>query len=310
MNAGAAGGRPPGVRVHRAGTPPEHFAAWRTMFEDAGYDCRAPALPGHAPSERAVLRRSGFDAYVAAMREVVAGLEAPPVLIGHSMGGLVARMVAAEVGVAALVLLAPLPGGRVPITAAALPFFAIAAPAVLLAQPFRPLRGAIRHLALNRLPRDEQDEIADGFVGESGRAYRDLVLGRAGVGGRAIRGGMLVMHGDDDRLIPAPVARGIADKHGAELMSVPGCGHWLIAPSLVPSVARTALAWIERQHRVDEPERQLREKANIRAAISLRPMPRLRERPASWLRFASSAWRCSTSAANRSTSFGAASRIG
>ena len=174
------------------------------------------------------------------------------------MGALIARMAAAETDVKALVLLAPLPGGRVPVTAAALPYFIAIAPWVLLGRPFRPWRSAIRRLALNQLPREEQDRIADGFVAESGRAYRDIVLGTARIRRRAITAPMLVMHGNDDRLIPANVARGIADKHRAEFVSVPACGHWLIAPSRVPSAGATALSWVERQIAGREARRQLR----------------------------------------------------
>ena len=38
---------------------------------------------------------------------MIAGLDAPPILVGHSMGGLLAQMLAARRDVAALILLAP-----------------------------------------------------------------------------------------------------------------------------------------------------------------------------------------------------------
>lgn len=237
--------RPPVVLIHGACSQPLHFDAWRTTFGEAGYACTAPALPGHAPSDRAVLRRSGFADYVAAIGQVVRGIPARPILVGHSMGALVARLIAAEHRVEALVLVAPLPGGRVPVTARALPFFAMVAPLVVAGMPFRPTRGAVRRLALQGLPAAEQEAVADGFVAESGRAYRDLVLGRGRVSRRAIRCPVLVLQGDDDRLVPVHVGEGIARKHGAALDIVDGAGHWLIAPSLVPRVAEAALRWLE-----------------------------------------------------------------
>lgn len=239
--------KPPIVLIHGACSQPAHFDAWRDFFSDAGYACHVPALPGHAPSEPAVLRRQGFDDYLAAMRGVVAGLGAKPVIIGHSMGGLIARMLAAEGRAAAAVLVAPLPGGRIPAPAGALPFYAAVAPFVLAGQPFRPWRGAVRHLALQALPRAEQDAIAAGFVAESGRAYRDLLFGRARVKRRAVRCPMLVVHGDRDRLIPTAVAEGIAGKHGADIAVIPGQGHWLIAPSLTDDVAGRILRWLQRR---------------------------------------------------------------
>jgi pimeloyl-ACP methyl ester carboxylesterase len=240
---------PPIVLIHGACSQPAHFDAWRAFFAAAGYACTVPPLPGHAPSDRAVLRREGFAEYLDAMRAVVSGLAARPIVIGHSMGALIARMLAAEGLCAAIVLVAPLPAGRVPAPPRALPWYAAVAPFVMAGRPFRPWPAAIRRLALHHLPRAEQDEVAAGFVAESGRVYRDLVLGRAKVRRRSVRCPMLVLHGDKDRLIPFPVAQGIADKHGARLEVVAGQGHWLIAPSLTASIAPGVLEWLGKRRR-------------------------------------------------------------
>ena len=133
--------KPPIVLIHGACSQPAHFDAWRAFFTAAGYACVAPALPGHAPSNRAVLRRQGFADYLDAMRAVVTGLGTRPIVIGHSMGGLIARMLAAEGLCAAIVLVAPLPAGRVPAPAGALPYYAAVAPFVVAGLPFRPWPG-------------------------------------------------------------------------------------------------------------------------------------------------------------------------
>jgi pimeloyl-ACP methyl ester carboxylesterase len=238
--------KPPIVLIHGACSQPAHFEAWRAFFSDAGYEVFVPALPGHAPSDMAVLRRQGFADYLDAMRTAVASLGQRPIVIGHSMGALIARMLAAERLARAVVLVAPLPGGRIPAPAPAIPYYLRVGPWVLMGQPFRPRRGAAAYLALHHLPRAEQDDIFAGFVAESGGAYRDLLFGKAKVKRQAVRCPVLVVHGDADRLIPLATARGIADKHSAPLVVIPGHGHWLIAPSLVNDVAGQALAWIEK----------------------------------------------------------------
>jgi pimeloyl-ACP methyl ester carboxylesterase len=243
---GAMPSNPPVVLIHGACSQPSHFDAWREVFAAAGFEVIVPALPGHAPSDPAALRRLGFADYLDAMRSVAASRGRPPIVVGHSMGGLIARMLAAEGRCAAIVLVAPLPGGRVPAPLGALPYYGLVAPLVISARPFRPRRGAIRRLALHSLPRAEQDAVFAGFVAESGRAYRDLVFGKAKVRRRAVRCPMLVLHGDADRLIPLAAARGVADKHGAPLIVVPGHGHWLIAPSLAAEVAGQAVQWLRR----------------------------------------------------------------
>lgn len=101
--------RPPIVLIHGACSRPGHFDVWREMFMRAGYECHAPALPGHDPSRRDVLRQACFRDYVSDLIDIVLALGGPAVLVGHSLGALIARMVAAEADVKALLLLAPSP---------------------------------------------------------------------------------------------------------------------------------------------------------------------------------------------------------
>lgn len=86
----------------------EHFLP---HFAAAGWHCLAPSLRGHGGSGGA-LDASGVDDYVADLAEAVAELSGPPILIGHSLGGLVAQRFAARQSCGGLVLLASVgPGG-------------------------------------------------------------------------------------------------------------------------------------------------------------------------------------------------------
>ncbi len=85
----------------------EHFLPW---FARAGYAAYAVSLSGHGAS------RSGrpldewcMDDYVADVAEVVAALPAPPVLIGHSMGGMVIQKYLERATVPGAVLLCSVP---------------------------------------------------------------------------------------------------------------------------------------------------------------------------------------------------------
>jgi pimeloyl-ACP methyl ester carboxylesterase len=64
----------------------EHFIPY---FEKLGYTCVAFDLPGH--EVQGSTRRISYSLgdYVAALHRVVANLEAPPIIIGHSMGGMI-----------------------------------------------------------------------------------------------------------------------------------------------------------------------------------------------------------------------------
>ena len=67
----------------------DNFLPW---FAAAGYDTHAVSLQNHGNSEKkGSLRMKSIKAYVEDLRQVVDKLQEPVHLIGHSMGGLIAR---------------------------------------------------------------------------------------------------------------------------------------------------------------------------------------------------------------------------
>jgi pimeloyl-ACP methyl ester carboxylesterase len=237
--------KPPILIIHGACSQPGHMEPWRAFFTAAGYACTVPALPGHAPSDPERLRRLGIDDYFAAVGEALVKLEQPPIVIGHSVGGVLAQMLAAAFDCAAIVLVGSLATGRIPAPLGAIPYYLRVGLRVLAGLPFYPSRAALRHLALHDLPAAERDELIAGFVAESGLAYREMLFGKVRVKARSVGCPVLVVNGAADRLVPPSVAREIARKYGAELIIVPGHGHWLIAGSLIEVAAVPVLGWIE-----------------------------------------------------------------
>jgi pimeloyl-ACP methyl ester carboxylesterase len=80
------------------------------FFADRGYQALALSLRGHGGSAGHELLWSWrLRDYVADVEQVAAALPRPPVLIGHSMGGLVVQKVLHRRPVPAAVLLAPVP---------------------------------------------------------------------------------------------------------------------------------------------------------------------------------------------------------
>lgn len=104
---------PPLILVHGMWSRPSTFSTLMAELAAAGIPCQAPALPFHdlppgAPAPPA-LASLGLDDYVAAIMKEVAACPSPPVLLGHSLGGLIVQKVAAEVGAAGLILVATAP---------------------------------------------------------------------------------------------------------------------------------------------------------------------------------------------------------
>lgn len=89
----------------------EHFLPY---FAEHGYPAYAFDLRGHGKSDGAKhLRWTSIADYVADVEQAIRQLERPPVLIAHSMGGLVAQKYLEKHTLPAAVLLASVPPGGV-----------------------------------------------------------------------------------------------------------------------------------------------------------------------------------------------------
>jgi pimeloyl-ACP methyl ester carboxylesterase len=97
-NAGAA------LAIHGAGGGGWEWAVWQRVWQAQGQTLHTPDL---MPADGGVAQTCLAD-YVAQMRAAAAALPRP-VLIGASLGGLIALSIAAEVEASALVLIDPLP---------------------------------------------------------------------------------------------------------------------------------------------------------------------------------------------------------
>jgi len=101
--------RPPLVFLHGMWATPASFTRVRAALEAEGWETHAPALPFHdrdpslPPPEG--LGRITIEDYVQSLAGVIARLGRPPVIIGHSMGGMLAQILAARLPHAGLVLI-------------------------------------------------------------------------------------------------------------------------------------------------------------------------------------------------------------
>lgn len=251
--------RPPVVMIHGAFCGPWSLDGLKAKFEAAGYAVTAPCLRFHDGNRAPVaLGTTGLADYAADLAEEIAALNSPPILVGHSMGGLLAQMLASRMEIRALVLLAPSAPWGVPPTT----LFEIGAAHAMHLQPgywnsvLEPNRDVALAHSLERLPRDMRDDVFGRFVPESGRATFEVMnwgldLNHASeVKADAVRCPILCLTGSEDRINPPSTVERVAALYGdratAEVLD--GMGHWLIGEPGWEKLADRALTWLEKQN--------------------------------------------------------------
>ncbi len=99
--------RPPVVLVHGAANSAAVWTLWQRELAERGWPSYAPDLRGHGQSDPIDLSSTTMQDYADDVHSVIAELPRTPVVMGWSMGGLVALMTAAAGDASACVALAP-----------------------------------------------------------------------------------------------------------------------------------------------------------------------------------------------------------
>ncbi len=195
------------------------------FFEKRGFHCIAPTLPYHDvnpgdPPPDGVGTASLLD-YASFLEKEVRKLDHKPILMGHSMGGLLAQMLASRGLGKAAVLLTPAPPAGI---------FALK-PSVIKCfseglmqwgfwrKPFRPSYEKTVYAMLLLTPEKDRREYYSKMVYESGRASAEIGFwafdrrGAARVDERNVTIPLLVIAGGEDRIVPADVVKKVATKY-------------------------------------------------------------------------------------------------
>ena len=241
----------PVVMVHGAFCGGWVFERFREPFEAAGHTVITPDLPAHAAGSGSVAGLSMSD-YARAVAEVCQACETPPILIGHSMGGLVAQLAAARTPVAGLVLLAPSPpwgvhGASMEEAVSALSLYALGP---YWMQAIDPDYALAKLYSLDRMDKADRKAVFARMTPESGRAlwqtlnwWLDPFMTTLVPAG-AITAPVLAIAGGRDVIHPPATVKQTAQKLSADFHVLRDMSHWLPGEPGWDEVAKICLDWM------------------------------------------------------------------
>ncbi len=249
--------------IHGAWMTPACWASFRSLYEARGYECLTPPWPfldrpigelrrAPHPELASVTIKNLVDHF----HRIIRSLPEPPIVMGHSFGGLIAQMLADRgLGLAAVAIDPGPPRWVLPSPTA----IRSALPVLsswngwnrVLTMSFASFAGTF---ANTLPPSDQRDAYETQVVPAPGRIYFQAAFG-IGNGvrfGNSGRPPMLLLSGRADKTSTTSMARSMLKKHRrspipVDLIEFEGRSHWLIAEPGWEEVAQRALDWCELQ---------------------------------------------------------------
>jgi pimeloyl-ACP methyl ester carboxylesterase len=241
-----------------------HGGIWRdtpAAFASRGFRVHTPDLRHHqlplAAGAEKIATLSLLD-YCADLTELARGLDSPPLLVGISLGGLLAQLVAARTEHLGVIAAAPAPAAGIfqahPKTVRRFAgHFLQRSP---WKKPLLPEWQSFRRYAAHTLPEDYARQLFTELVAESGRAYCEMAfpfLDRAHaarVDFAAVTGPVLVIGAEQDHVVPPRIARTTASRYAnATYVELAGADHLLFYGQSLPKTMGHIDAWLAK-HRL------------------------------------------------------------
>jgi len=256
------------VLVHGFWVTPRSWEQWKSRYEAKGYQVIAPAYPGFEVEVEALradptpIVDVTVPQIIAHFEEVIAGLELPPIIMGHSAGGAFTQVLLDHGYGAAGVAINSAPTEGV-----------LKAPYSQLKSFFPVIKNPANHhravgydldqwhyVFTNTFSDDESQRLYNRYhIPASGRILIDSVLANVEPGHQEIwvdyhndkRAPLLFISGGEDHLMPPAVQQSNLKHYKSkatvtEIKEYPGYAHLLPAQAGWEEIADYALDWAER----------------------------------------------------------------
>lgn len=236
------------------------FEKLRGRLQREGWRTHAPDLPLHGPDRAGLppdpgLHRLGLRDYRRHLEDEIARLPQKPVLIGHSLGGLLAQQLAARDLCRGAILLAPVaPWGVLPRTRAELngAFGLLWKGGDIWHKGLPPDFDIAAQYSMERLPKALQRDVYARMVPESGRVLFETITwwldwhAASHVSAHRVQCPLLVLVGDDDKVTPPETCRAVAASYPgrAVFRVLPETSHFLFGEPGEDALTDACLHWL------------------------------------------------------------------
>ena len=242
--------------IHGFGSNNRVWDAYKDFFSKNNFCILAPNLRHHGPGENL----DGFESvslldYVNDLEILIKSLRSQPIIVGYSMGGLLAlKLMERGYGKLGICLAPAAPSGINAISVSVLRIFL----RNLLVWRFwkkvhKPRFSSAWSGALSHLPRAEAMEIFElTSSAESGRVGFEIgfplfdPLKVSSFDEKKVKCPVLVIGAQRDKVTPIGIARSVARKiaHVSDYIEYPNFGHWLMSGPEFDKVSSDCLKWI------------------------------------------------------------------
>ncbi|MGW6277891.1 alpha/beta hydrolase [Kribbella sp. NPDC055071] len=244
------------VLIHGTWGRGSHFGPARAAFEERGFVVHTPTLRHHElPLEEgaSLIAPLSLTDYVDDLVKVCESLDSPPLILGHSLGGLLAQLVAARTPHAGLIGVCPAPAYGIfamypSMSRLFLSHYLQPKP---WAKPLRPTWK--KFVAGGRITQTQEymRSLYDDLVCESGRAYCEMAFPQfdrrkaSRVDYAAITGPVLVFGGARDITVVPPVCRAAASKYAnASYVEIANADHMLLSGDILQTTMSQIDTWL------------------------------------------------------------------
>ena len=224
------------------------FESWVGWFGAAGFDAYAVSRRGRRGQPPTNSRGVTFVDFLEDTLNAARELPHPLLLVGHSLGGILALKAAEQKACEALVLLAPVPPrGILPLVRLRqLPPQLAQLTTVLTGGTFYPSLRQATAMFLGRIPAAQRRDLYRRYTPDSGLAVRSTYLPGIPVDPSLLTVPLFSLVGEEDATIPPRSVAQVAKRYGGAFRKLSGHAHELVAEPGWEEIAAMIAAWAQR----------------------------------------------------------------